>query len=35
MGFFYARNKLHLVDELKGQTGVLKTKLAESNSILE
>jgi hypothetical protein len=35
MGILYARNKLHAVDEKEGQEGVLKTKLAESASILE
>lgn len=28
MGVFYARSKLHLVDEAEGQKGVLETKLA-------
>jgi hypothetical protein len=35
MGVLYARSKLQAVDEKEGQEGVLKTKLAESASILE
>jgi hypothetical protein len=36
MGVLYARNKLHLIDdEEKGKAGVLQTKLAASNSIVD
>ena len=30
MGIFYARSKLHLVDEAEGKKGVLETNLAET-----